>query len=145
MTDQPAVIYIEERKLRTGMEFQLNGYVCYWTDKIVSIHACSGVVTYMNETLASSLIECDCAKLVKVVVDYSGKEYTVVNTYVRDKLDVDRILYFVDKKKRCIACGDFNTRHTLLGAERLNSNGRLFERFLEEAALIVVNDTSPTR
>ena len=144
MENPPAVMCIQESKLKGGVSCKIKGYVCYRKDKVDSLHACAGVLIFVSEDVSSYEVECEEAEMLKVNVNYEEKNYTVVNVYVRHAKEIDGLTE-CSGKERCIVCGDFNTHHGMLGSDRVNRNGYSLEKVLEETELSVVNDATPTR
>ena len=144
MENPPAVICIQECKLKGGVRCKIKEYVCYRKDKVDSLHACGGVLIFVSEDVSSYEVECEYAEMLKVNVNYGKKNYTVVNVYVRDAKEIDGLTE-CSGKERCIVCGDFNTHHGMLGSDRVNRNGYSLEKVLEETKLSVVNDATPTK
>ena len=144
MENLPAVMGIQESKLKGGVSCKTKGYVCYRKDKVDSLHVCGGVLIFVSEDVSSYEVECEEAEMLKVNVNYGEKNYTVVSVYVRDAKEIDSLTE-CSGKERCIVCGDFNTHHGMLGSDKVNRNGYSLEKVLEETELSVVNDATPTR
>ena len=53
MENPPAVMCIQESKLKGGVSCKIKGYVCYRKDKVDSLHACGGVLIFVTEEVSS--------------------------------------------------------------------------------------------
>lgn len=143
----PDLLCIQETWLAPQLQFKIPGYMAVRKDRVDG-HG-GGCCTFIGERLVYRELqvrgESEC---VAVEVGWTGGVNIVVMNFYNPCKELSRELLegIVETgREKVVWCGDFNAHNTLWGSETTNKNGEAVEDFLDNQALVCLNDGTGTR
>ncbi|KAF0709694.1 putative RNA-directed DNA polymerase [Aphis craccivora] len=113
-----------------------------------ALRASGGVATFIKETIDIEKIPILSDYEVIATLVKFHKPLSICNIYIPDSkiLSKQHLKNIINQlPKPFILLGDFNSRNTAWGCAHTDHRGQLIEEFLEDEALILLNNNEPTR
>jgi len=145
---RPAVIALQETMLRDTDKFNIPNYNCVKKQGHINRRAHGGTALFIHESvpynelkirteLEATAITASFDMTITICSLYSSRNHNLTEQLLNDLLQ--RL------PQPALILGDINSYNTLWGSNSTDTRGRIFESFLNENNLIVLNSGTPTR
>lgn len=143
----PKTICLQETHLKPQINFNLRSYTLYRKDKIADGHARGGVLTAVQSSTYSELVDLDTplqAVAVRVKLTFP---ITICNLYLPPSEQIDaaavyRLIFSLPHPYLIV--GDLNGNHVSWGASASNARGTLIKRIIDDTGSVVLNTNKAT-
>lgn len=145
---QPTILCFQETNLKNNHSASIKNYKGYFKNRNHALRASGGVATFIKETIDSENIPILSDYEVIATLVKFHKPLSICNIYIPDSkiLSKQHLKNIINQlPKPFILLGDFNSRNTAWGCAHTDHRGQLIEEFLEDEALILLNNNEPTR
>jgi len=145
---QPAILCFQETNLKNNHCATIKNYKGHFKNRNNALRASGGVATFIKDTIDSENIPIISEHEVIATLVKFHKPLSICNIYIPDsksftKQHLKNIINQLPKP--FILLGDFNSRNTSWGCTHTDHRGQIIEEFLEDEALILLNNNDPTR
>ena len=144
----PAVIALQETKLKPEHTCNVNHYKSYRFDQPSTAVAHGGVALLVHNSVASYSYRLRTdLQAVAATVDLRQFKVTVVSIYMppEGRLPADSLQHLIRQlPDNYLLLGDFNAYNTVWGCPYTNSRGRRLEDIIHSNNICTLNDGSPT-
>lgn len=142
----PDIICVQETWLHPQLNFIIPGYKLVRKDRIGSNGGGCGTFVKDGVAFREIILDSPSECVVVEVWTHEGRLkiasfYNPCNQLTLDELNIIR----TKVRDNLIWCGDFNAHNSLWGSLCTDNNGRVVEEFMEEQALVCLNDGKGTR
>ena len=146
LSQPPHVICLQETLLNNENEYHFHDYVLINRNR--QERKGGGCAIYIYKDLSFGDVSISKKEeYIKVNVRYRDFHATIVN-YYNPCIDIKNstLLEFLqNSNKNLIIVGDFNSHNPIWGSNKLDKNGKLIEKYIQENNLCLMNDGSYTR
>ncbi|KAL4091429.1 hypothetical protein QTP88_026121 [Uroleucon formosanum] len=145
---QLAILCFQETNLKNNHCATIKNYKGHFKNRNNALRASGGVATFIKDTIDSENIPIISEHEVIATLVKFHKPLSICNIYIPDsksftKQHLKNIINQLPKP--FILLGDFNSRNTSWGCTHTDHRGQIIEEFLEDEALILLNNNDPTR
>lgn len=150
ITDQqPIIINLQETNLNNKHQATIKGFTGYFKNRQGAGRASGGVATFANNNFDNKQLNLNThLEAIAVQTNIGQHSLNICNIYIPDStpLIYDEIKDIIKQlPKPYIIIGDFNSRNTLWGSNKIDTRGKIMEKILDSEELILLNTGQPTR
>ena len=144
---KPAVICLQETKLKSGITVNVRGYSEYHHYCTDHERASGGSSVLVNNAYLHRKLDINTNLQIQAIRCTLGNPITICSVYIPpsqsiSNYDIENII--MQLPKPFVLLGDFNAHNPIWGSKGINQRGKTLENQLVKSAICLYNDNTPT-